>query len=488
MKPDFADLFTRPFWLDEWHTNLIGNRETIGQVFSDLHHGSDFGPPLVHLIAWLLARITGEITPVEARIASLLSVVSAVVFVALILRRRFGIAGSVAGALAVASNQLVVAHAFELRFYCLWLFCAAGFAWALGVEGDKVSSRRRDTAVAIFSILLCMTHWLAVLSLGLMCVGGMASFGRDWRAGLRRVLPAVAGFIVLAISSPLVFGQRGSITEKSWMADVTFGNFLSTVSLFWGGTVLVFTVIVILIGFLRHQTKEPLKTSFRVAARDPGVVALLSLFAVPLMMLVVSIKQPAMHHRYSITTLLAWAPLVAIAVHSYGKIVRSVFYVVLLFFLWVSTLQMALEASRFAYSAGVGKRALAQACGMNLPVVFEVRHLMYPSTSGSSRRWARCDTRYLAMSNASLDRMFPRSNMPRFFRIENEFALLHGRLYGYPRVSTQAQLDSAPRFLLVGWDDSFPIGYKNVEKFGQAVFPHHRATRVNEDLTLFERR
>lgn len=488
MNPELADLFTRPFWLDEWHTNLVGNRESLGQLFSDLHRGSDFGPPLVHIIAWVLARITGEVTPVGARIASFLSVLFALVFVFLILRRRFGLAGSIAGPLAVASHQLVVSHAFELRFYCLWLFCAAGFAWALTVDNERAISRRRDVVVALFAILLCMTHWLAASSLGLMCLGAMASYGRDWRAGFRRVLPAAAGFIALAVSLPLVVGQRGSITEKSWMADVTLRNVLSTVSIYWGGTILVLAVLVILFGLLHGKTKAPLKASFVGAIRDPGTAALLSLLLLPVMMVIVSIKQPAMHHRYSIATLLAWAPLVALAVHSTGRIVRGALYLVLLLFFWVSIVNMTIEASRFAYSAGVGQKALAQACGMKLPVVFEVRHLMYPSTSGMSRQWAGCDARYLAVSNATLDRMFPRgSNLPRFFRIENEFAYLHYRLYAYPKVATQAHLDSVPRFLVVGWDDSFPIGYKSPELFGKAVFPNHRVTRVTEDLSLFER-
>jgi hypothetical protein len=490
MNPDLTDLFTRPFWLDEWHTNLVGNRETISQLFSDLHRGSDFGPPLVHLIAWVLARLGGgEVTPIGARIASLTAVLLALVFVFLVLRRRFGVAGAGAGALAVASHQLVVSHAFELRFYSLWLACAAGFAWSLTVDRERPASRRRDGAIAAFSILLCMTHWLAVTSLGLMCVAAMASFGRQWRAGLRHVAPAAAGFVVLALATPLVFGQRGSITEKSWMPDVTFENVLYTVNVFWGGKILVFGVLVILFGLLRDKNREPVKSAFRDAVRDPGTTALLSLAAVPLAMVVVSILQPAMHHRYSITALLAWAPVVAIAVHSYGKVMRSAFYLILLGFFWVALVNMTVEASRFAWSAGVGQKALAQACTMKVPVVFEVRHLMYPSTSGASKRWGDCDTRYLAVSSATLDRMFPAgSNLPRFFRIENEFAYLHNRLYDYPRVATQAHLDSVPRFLLVGWDDSFPIGYKDVHKFGQAVFPNHRVTRVTEDLALFERR
>lgn len=488
MRPELANLFKRPFWLDEWHTNLVANRESLAQVFSDLYRGSDGGPPLLHIVGWALARLTDGVTPVGARIVSLLSVLLALVFVFLVLRRRVGIAAAIAGALAVASHHLVVTHAFELRFYCLWLMCAAGFAWALTLDGDTVTSRRRDAIVALFSVLLCMTHWLAVLSLGLMCVGAMASYGRDWRAGLRRVMPAAAGFVALALSVPLVLAQRASLSETSWMPDVTLGNVLSIVNIYWAGKILVLAVLVILFGLLRAQVKGPLTQSLLGAIRDPGTAALVSLLALPLLMAILSISYPAMHERYSIATLLAWAPVVALAVQSVGRVMRGVSYVVLLAFLWVSIVETTIAATQFTHSATAGKTALAQACGMSLPVVFQVRHLMYPSTDGASRRWARCDTRLLAVSNATLDRMFRAgSSLPRFFRFESELARLHQRLYGYPQVSAQAQLDSLPRFLVVGWDDSFPAGYKSVERFGAAVFPNYRVSRINEDLALFER-
>jgi hypothetical protein len=54
-------------------------------------------------------------------------------------------------------------------------------------------------------------------------------------------------------------------------------------------------------------------------------------------------------------------------------------------------------------------------------------------------------------------------------------------------VATQAYLDSLPRFLLLGWDHSFPAGFKSAELFGKAVFPNHRVTRITGDLSIVER-
>lgn len=501
MKPEFSHLFTRPFWLDEWHTALVANRASLSEVFSDLYQASDMGPPLLHVIAWSVAKMTGGLTPLGGRLISFTSVLLALILVFLVLRRRFGLTASVAGALAVPSHQLVVAHAFELRYYCLWLACAAGVAWALALDHNLTRSRRRDVAVAVWAVLLCMTHWLAVLSLGLMSVGALASFGRDWRAGLRRIAPAAAGFVVLALSVPLVLAQRAAVVETSWMPDVTLAEVRATFSLYWGATIVVLCVLVILSCLVVRPLKDEARATIATVVRDPSVAALLSLLFVPVLLSILSVVYPALNPRYSIATFLGWAPLVAIAVQLLGKPVqgvgalvllrtgRVVVYLLLLFFVWASVLTMALDAARFRSHVLAGRDALASACGMNLPVVFQVRHLMYPSTEGTSPQWSRCDTRLLAIPNGLADRMFPSgSNLPRFLRFENEIARLHQRLYAYPNVSTQPQLDSLPRFLLIGWAESFPVGYKQVELFGGAVFPNHRVTRITEDLTLFEHR
>ena len=499
--PDLSGLFTRPFWLDEWHTNLVANRESLGQLFSDLYRGSDFGPPLVHLIGWTIARVTGEVTPVGARVASFLFVLGALVFAFDIVRRRFGSLAAAAGTIAVASHPLVFTHAFELRFYCLWLFSAAGFAWALRLDGEQPVSRRRDILVALFSVLLPMSHWLAVLSLGLMCAGGIAAYGRAWRVGLRRVAPAISGFVALAIASPLVLGQRRSITERSWMPDPTIGDVLTMFDNLWAARILIFAVMVILIASVVPATRQHVRAALARCARDPAIVALVALFLLPLLLVVVSLRQPALHDRYSITVLLARAPVVALAVYVLGlpvsrlalrvpmRVLQVGTLVMLLLYMRYAVLTTASNAAQFTQHALGGMRSYQEACKLNLPVVFEVRHLMYPATDGMSKRNTGCDTRYLAISSPTLERMFGEQiYLPRFFRIENEFAVLHQRLYDGFTVGTQAQLDSTPRFVLVAWDESLPLGYKDVAKFGAAVFPNHRVTRINADLALFERK
>jgi hypothetical protein len=500
MRPELAHLFTRPFWLDEWHTAMVANRATLPELFSDLYRGSDLGPPLLHLIAWTLARIDGHVPPTGARLVSFCSVFAALVFVYLILRRRVGRVSSVAGALAVASHSLVVFHAFEFRYYCLWLgFCAA-VAWTLGIDRQLVRSRRRDVALAVLSVLLCLTHWLAAGTLILMCAGAAATFGRDWRAGLRRVAPAVAGLATVVLGLPLVRAQRASVVQVSWMKDPGLRDVLHILDMYWAGAVVIAAVLVILVALVLPSLKSAATGMLSAASRDPSIVAVVALFALPLGMVVVSLSFPAMHTRYSITTALASAPLVACAVEILGlratgplqfvamRAARGGIFLIALVLLWANALSVAIYASQQALTIDASRRYLSQACRQNLPVVFQTRHVMYQTTDGNLGAWGGCQLRYMALSDATIDRIFrPGTTARRFYRFENEIARLHEGIYDYPRVWTEAHVDSLPRFMLFGWDDSLPPGYKSVQAFAKAVFPGHAVTRLTEDVTLFER-
>jgi hypothetical protein len=499
---ELAHLFTRPFWLDEWHTAMVANRATLSEVFSDLYRGSDLGPPLLHVIAWVLARLGGgQLPPTSARIVSFGAIVVTLIFVFLALRRRFGRVASSAGILAIATHYIVMFHMFEFRYYGLWLAFCAAVAWTLGVDAERGRSRRRDIMLGLLSVLLCLTHWLALGSLMLLCAGALVTFGRDWRSGLRRIAPAAAGAVVVMLSIPFVRAQRASVLETSWMRDPGLTEVLAVLNTYWGGFVLSLAVLVILAAFVIPALKTSVTGSIRGAARDPSIGALFAMAGLPLGMVVVSIGFPAMHNRYSIATVLAWAPLVALAVELLGQGVsqrpllvmmraaRVGMFLLMLFLLWARGLSTAVSASHQAISIDASRRALDHACRQGLPIVFQTRHVMYPTTNGPYGGPAVCETHYLAISDSTLGRMFrPGSNAPRFLRFENEIARLHERIYDYPSVWTQAHVDSLPRFLLFAWDDVLPAGYRDAASFGKAVFPDHTVTRLTEGFALFERR
>ena len=495
MRNDLWVLFTRPFWLDEWHTILVARRDSLQQVFSDLYHGSDFGPPLTHVIAWTYGKIFG-LTPVSLRLLSLTFVVAGLVLLYFALRRRFDTMPSLAGVLAVASHQLVVSQSLEWRFYAPWVMFACALVWAFTIDNDRPSSRRRDVAIALASMGMVTSHWFGVITLGLMSTGaffawchperseGSAGWFANWRVALRRVLPTAAGFVTFAICFPLMLGQRGSVVEKSWMPDFTIGQLWVMLRIFWFAFVPWVGILMALAAMLIPSARDRVRAAVLPTLRDPAVAAMLALLVMPLILAVISLKQPAMLPRYSITMLLAWAPIVAFGLNALPRVPRAIALVWLVLLGYSRVIRLGIEHRSFTVAIAAGQQAASTSCSRGVPILFHVRHLMYPSTEGSNH--AGCDLRYLSISNETLAAMYPTGNMPRFFRLENEFSELHGRMYGFPVVAREAQMDSARSFLLVGWDASLPQGYKDIEKFRAAVFPQHRVTRLTENLALFE--
>jgi hypothetical protein len=482
-------LFTRPFWLDEWHLMLVAGRGSLGEVLSDLRAGSDFGPPLLHFIVWIMHRLFGTVTPAMLHTFSFLCVTGALVFVYHALRRRFDRLPSIAGALAVGSEKLVVGHAFEGRFYApMLLFCGA-FAWVLSIDPGRPTSRRRDVAVAVVSVLLCTIHWFGVLSLGLMALGAVASFGRRWREGVRRVAPAAAGVVVLLACAPLLIGQRGSIKEPTWIPDLNIGQVVDLFGFAWFAAVPMVAIAVLLIGELR-STKAAQRASIGSALREPGVAALLALALMPFLLIAISTRQPAMIARYAITALVAWGPLVALAAQSVPRAARIVAVVLLAGRITLGLGRSVGEQRTWAMQMTVGRDVLREACKLNMPVVFHTRHLLYPIAAHDRQQCPQ--TRILEMNNATLDALFPAGTehvvWRRLFRLENEFSRMHDRLYGFPRVVTQAEFDTTSRFVFLGSDLSLPPGRKDMDVFGPIVFPHHTMKRLNLNLTLFERK
>ena len=487
MRPDLSLLFDRPFWLDEWHAVLPASRPSLGAVLSDLHAGSDFAPPFLHVSLWLLRVITGggELTPTLARSFTAACVVGAIVLVYLTLRRSFAVAPSVAGALVCATHGLVIAYAFEARFYAPWLLWAAAFAWALAChpeersdEGSAVAprSRRRDIAIALSSIGLCTSHWFGVITLGLMCLGAVIALRREWRAAVRLLLPAVAGLVSLAVSLPLFFGQRGAIREKSWIAELSWAQFRDLILMYWSSTPLLLALAAVAAALLLPRFKEPLRAAALPALRDPSIAALIAVAAMPFVQTIISIKQPAMLPRYGLTAVLAWAPLVSLAVQMLPRAAR----VACVFLLSLGVLLQI--GSQLGVQRGVNEmvandgRLLRDACASKAGVAFVTRVQMYYYTD--ELRQSCSQGAYLILPPETLARLFagPNAFAQRQHRTEAEFALLHQRLYGFPRTVTPAQLDSLPHFVVMVEPWSIPRDAAGREFFSRVVFPRHQAS------------
>jgi hypothetical protein len=480
-------LWTRPLWLDEICCTLypvLGASSPL-EVIANIAFPKDYAPPLLHLIVWSVGWLTGGITPVVLRSISLVCVSAALLFVYATLRRRFNRAPSAAGALAVASHALVLTHAFEGRFYGPWLLFAAGFAWSLSIAHP----RRRDAAVAVFSVFVVTIHWFGVLSLALMCFGALAAYGRRWRDGLRLIAPSVAGLVALVACVPMLISQRATTNGVLWVAPLSTAQVGVMVRLFALSTVPMLAVILLVVDSLRDDTLQPsVMTNIRQALRDPGLAALASLALMPIVLIGVSIAlQPSLLDRYAIVTVLSWAPLVALAVASLGRGGRVTIVLFLALMVVLGVRRTASERREFARSVAANRAAFEQAKSMNLPIVFQSLLEVYPV---AGLRPAERRALFLDIPDSTIAAMVPQPRLGwlrRTLRIERDIARSHARYYEFPVIVTQARLDSTSRFLFIGSDASLPRLYTRVDLFTKALFPHHRVTRLSPNLALLER-
>ena len=337
-------LFHRPFWVDEWYTVLVASERSPVEVIANLRHGADGGASLYHLIVWGLQALGGSASPETLRLLSLVCMWATLWLVYVILRRRFGPDASIVGVLAAGSHGLVVAHAFEARFYALWLLCCAFVAWSLPTAGN--SSRSKRIMLAVASALLVTSHWYGIFTLVVMCLAVVLAHRSPRRDALRALAPALAGVIAFLLILPLASGQRMAITVDSSIPSFGVEQLRGMAAMFWTARVPMSAAVVIVAAWIlaRVGPGRADAASARSALGDPGIIALLSLAVTPFVLTALSLAgQPSMASRYAIPAVLAWAPLMAFAVSVMGRWPARVIAVVLVGF-WFESVTSGTEA------------------------------------------------------------------------------------------------------------------------------------------------
>lgn len=507
---DAGVLLSRPFWVDEWFTVLVAGRGSAADAIAHLRAGADGGASLYHALVALLRSITGTVTPVALRALSLVLAFATLLLVYAVLRRRFGRDASVAGMLAVGSHSLVVAHAFEGRFYALWLSCAALFAWALAA-GDR-AGRSHRVARYVAPVLLVTSHWYGIFTLGLMAAAAVLAHGRRWREGLRFVAPAATGLVALVAVLPLALGQRAAVSVDTWIPAFSAGQLRGLAAVFWGARVPLIAAVVILVAWLLGRPQrggrpagsgepagaEPagVRRAVRAVLTEPSLAALLALAAFPLVLTVLSLAGlPSMIARYAIPAVLAWAPLVAFAAALVGRWPARVFALVLAGFLFVAVTREAARKNAFAIGVERERRTVLEAVQRGEPVVFQSLHTMYPALGpdlimNPGRADARWRVGYLDLPDSTMDALFPRTSrwyqLNKGIRLERDFARVHSARFGFPPLAGQAALDTVARFYVVASAARLPRGADDITSLSRAAFPRHRVSQLTENLLLLE--
>ena len=480
-------LWTRPFWMDEVAMFFLTSESSPAQMIRLIARGADWNPPTLHLLVWGSMRLVGlhAVTPVFLRSFALVCVLLGLLFVYLALRRRCGRAASAAGMLAVAAQSLVLDHAFEGRFYGPWLLFAALFAWTLGVDQSRERSRRRDVGIAIAAILLTTIHWYGVFSLALMAAGVLLAWRPRWREALRRLAPAAAGVVVLLALAPMALSQRASAAPVLWVHPLSAAQVEQMTRQFIPAVFVVGLALLLLADALRRREGDALATS----GRDPGVAALLALAAMPLVLVVLSaVLTPSMVFRYAIVATLAWAPVAALCAERFGRGARAALLAALVLVVILNAAAHVREQRQFDRAVALNAAAFERAKAGNAPVVFQRLHVIYPVAG--TQRGPASPARYIDISDSTLNALYPQADaepVRSSFRLDRDQARYHAGLYGWPVMAPVAMLDTLPRFYLVATDATLPPGYAPVTRYGAALFPRHRVTRVSPALALFER-
>jgi hypothetical protein len=481
------ELWRRPFWTDEVILSLLLSEPSLSAMLTTIRSGGDWAPPLIHLVLWPFVKLNGAATPTLLRSFALVSVTLAQVFVYLTMRRHVRASAALCGVLAVTANSLVAAHTFEARFYGPWLLCAAAFAWAIGVDASADRSRRRDAAIAVTSVLLCSVHWFGVFTLSLMLGGALLALGARGPA-IRRLAPAATGIVVLALISPIALSQRASAKGMMWVADLNWAQISAVANRYWFTVsgMIALALVVAALWFSRRDAKPVLQLGRELFRADTS--ALLACALMPVALIVLSVVlSPSMIDRYAIVTALVWAPIAAIAAERAGVWVRVVAIAALAWFSTMAMGRVLFSGGDFAAQTAMLAQANREGAARQLPVVFVRLHAIFP-VAGPER--TTTSARMLVLSDTAINALYPQSQLEwlrHSLQVERNIAAFHERLFGIPRVVTQAQLDTTRRFAVVAADVSLPGGYKQIDRWAATLFPRHRVTRVTDYLAVLER-
>jgi hypothetical protein len=432
---------TRPLWLDEIHTLLVADRGTLAESIRALAAGADTNPITVFLLYRLVGGLTGGLSEVSMRFIAIASVLLALPLVYLLLRDELGRFAAACAAVALWSQPVVVNAAFGARFYGPWLASAAGLLFVLRRAVQGPWTVRSAVALAALSAIVCTVHYFGVLSWAAGVAAALALGRANRRVVVRRLLPALAGPAALAACLPFYFGQRAALSVSTWVPQASLADhlFLLVVAL----VPLSFAVPLVSWGVSRFLRRRSALDGGPEATLGAGGWLLLSQVAVPIALVVVSLLvQPATQLRYWIPGSLAVATAVAFAV---SRSVRSLQWLTLAAAFVASASAVRDEgaaAREFAETVSEDSAYAERAAAEQSFVVARRRHTLYPMLRAAPR--AAQHALLFGGPSTGRDSMLVLNDL--------DLARVHARFYGFPRISSRAELRALPSFYFVELD------------------------------------
>lgn len=303
------DLFSHPLWLDETITWRVANDTSFWHLLTGIAAGTETHPPTLYLVLWPLARLLGGLGNTELRVIALIWMLLGMTGLYAICRRFFARGPSIVAVLAVWAHPLIIDHAFETRFYSPWVALTAWFCY-LQLRADDDEPTPRRVARYLLAIFATSIHYFGVISMGLMAVTDLLVHRR-----IKRVIPAMLGFAVVACFLPLIHGQRAGLSIPTWIERAGPMQLKNTLIAVFGPPSLLILMLVMWVSYLLRGTTTPATGEQADEQRDRDLRKLLpmsSLLLLPFVIIAVSILvQPSLVLRYLIVAIMPLAPLAA---------------------------------------------------------------------------------------------------------------------------------------------------------------------------------
>lgn len=427
---------------DEVLTILIVRNPSVTHALSAVAHGAESHPPTLHLLLRAYVALTGRLNCADFRALTCSAVGLALLGIYLILRRRLAPLPAAAGVLAVWAQPLVVAMAFNIRFYGPMMGAAVWLAWLL-IRSRTTGGAVTRILLALDAMLLCTLHYFGVLALASICAGEWIAYPRPLGRTLRDMGPALLGPAALLACIPMILLQRHASSVPTWMSRPTPMQTLNFL-LHYPAFALLAVGLATAAAARRFAARRPLAADLD-AARDFG--GLLGLCLVPVALAALSVTVlPATQPRYAICGAVAMAPLVAVAVRRVGAALQVAAIALLLAasFYSMGHVLRAAHRSNDRTSALVHETQLLPA---GQPIVFESILDILPTC------WNHPD---LADRCALLD--VPGEMRSREARFNTDLARLYSRFDGFPKIVELAALTKAPAFYWIENDGHVGFG------------------------------
>jgi len=429
-KVPFAYCFTRPFWLDEFHTLTVVQEERADQLLSKLARGGDFNPPGLHLILWLIYRATPLSDEALLRGFSCTCGAAGLAATYFLLRARFGWRVSWLSALGmVSSSPQLLQQMFEARTYSFWFASIAVFCLLL----TRPSTRSWATvAIGAAAVAMCSIHYFGIIVLGVIAGSQLCCNFHEVRQRWLIGTACTAGVIALVAWLPLYFSQRGSVPVATWIPSPTLGGsgtFIaeSIVTCALTMPVLAYGLQLLVYGPGSASSESGLE--FKVFAGTCGLILW------PLVLTAFSyIIQPAQVARYAVPTALAYAPLIALISRRLKQNVLTGLGFV--FFIVGFGGALVVYEIRPDYREAI---PLVRSSSVERPLVVHWRVVAYPLV-----RYTRADPNAVRISY-----LFRGEQLSRFDDWEQAVARRMGELFELPKTLETDELASLNEFCLL---------------------------------------